>query len=194
MSKITSMSRAELVSELVAPPRTACLAEMAAALSAPYDAVALASHETMVHQRLAIARELLLRDLTDQMQARPVLSSPGTVRDWLRLYCAHAEHEVFLVLYLDVRNRLIEAQELFRGTLTHTSVYPREVVKSALARNAASLIVAHNHPSGHVAPSQADQLLTQQLKAALALVDVRIIDHFIIAGNETLSFAEQGLL
>lgn len=194
MSKITSMSRAELVSELVAPPHTACLADMATALSAPYGMVALASHETMVHRRLAIARELLLRDLAEQMQSRSALSSPGIVRDWLRLHCVHAEHEVFLALYLDARNCLIEAEELFRGTLTHTSVYPREVVKAALARNAASLIVAHNHPSGSTAPSEADRMLTTLLKAALELVEVRLIDHCIVAGSEVLSFAEQGLL
>jgi len=194
MSKISSMSRTQLTSELVAVPQSAVIAELSAALAAPYDMVALASHETLVQRRLAIARELLLRDLAEQMQGRSVVSSPGMVRDWLRLHCGHVEHEVFLALYLDARNCLIEAQELFRGTLTHTSVYPREVVKAALARNAASLIVAHNHPSGSTTPSHADQMLTKMLKSALELVEIRLIDHCIVAGSEVLSFAEQGML
>lgn len=194
MSKMSSMSRAQLTRELVAIPHTGTVAELSAVLAAPYDAVAQACQETLVQRRLAIARELLLRDLDEQMQARSVLSSPGVVRDWLRLHCAHVEHEVFLALYLDARNRLIEAQELFRGTLTHTSVYPREVVKAALARNAASLIVAHNHPSGNTAPSEADRMLTTLLKSSLELVEVRLLDHCIVAGSEVLSFAEQGLM
>ncbi|RJG00590.1 JAB domain-containing protein [Noviherbaspirillum sedimenti] len=194
MKKISSMSRAQLTSELVAVPQPTMIAELSAALAAPYDMVARASHETLVQRRLAIARELLLRDLAEQMQGRSVLSSPGIVRDWLRLHCGHVEHEVFLALYLDARNCLIEAQELFRGTLTHTSVYPREVVKAALARNAASLIVAHNHPSGSTTPSQADQMLTTMLKSALELVEIRLNDHCIVAGSEVLSFAEQGML
>lgn len=194
MNKISSMSRPQLVSELVAIPQPARVADLSAALAAPYEMVAQTCQETLVQRRLAIARELLLRDLDERMQGRSVLSSPGVVRDWLRLHCAHVEHEVFLALYLDARNRLIEAQELFRGTLTHTSVYPREVVKAALARNAASLIVAHNHPSGNTAPSEADRMLTTLLKSALDLVEVRLVDHCIVAGSEVLSFAEQGLL
>jgi DNA repair protein RadC len=143
---------------------------------------------------LGIARELLLRELREQMRSSPVMSSPQILRDWLRLYCAKLEHEVFLVLYLDTQHRLIEAAELFRGTLTQTSVYPREVVKGALARNAAALAVAHNHPSGEVEPSRADEMLTQTLKSALSLVDVRVIDHFVVAGDQVISFAERGLV
>ena len=101
---------------------------------------------------------------------------------------------MFLVLYLDAQHRLIEAEELFRGTLTQTSVYPREVVKGALARNAAALAVAHNHPSGEAEPSRADEMLTQTLKSALSLVDVRVIDHFVVAGDRVISFAERGLI
>jgi len=117
------------------------------------------------------------------------------VRDWLRLRLAPLHHEVFLALWLDAQNRLIADDELFRGTLTQTSVYPREVVKQALARNAAAVILAHNHPSGVAEPSAADELLTRSLKQALQLVDVRLLDHFIVAGNAPpLSFAERGLL
>jgi DNA repair protein RadC len=104
------------------------------------------------------------------------------------------QHEVFVTLLLDAQNRLIEYVELFRGTLTQTSVYPREVVKVALTKNAAAMIMAHNHPSGVAEPSRADELLTQTLKQALSLVDVRVLDHFIVAGADTVSFAERGLL
>lgn len=194
MSSISAMSRAELINELIASPHPAIISDISAAYLASRGSFIPSPHDALVCHRLAVARELILRDLADQMKSKPVLSSPDTVREWLRLHCANAEHEVFLVLHLDVRNRLIEAQELFRGTLTHTSVYPREVVKSALARNAASVIVAHNHPSGNAEPSQADSVLTQQLKSVLALVEVRVVDHFIVAGNGILSFAEQGLL
>lgn len=122
------------------------------------------------------------------------LSSPAAVRDYLALSIGDREREVFIAIFLDAQNRVIEAEELFRGTLTQTSVYPREVVKRALALNAASVIFAHNHPSGVAEPSQADHWLTDQLKAALALVDVRTLDHFVVAGRQTLSFAERGWL
>jgi DNA repair protein RadC len=122
------------------------------------------------------------------------MSSPHAVRDYLRTKLAEREHEVFVALLLDSQNRLIEYIELFRGTLAQTSVYPREVVKVALSRNAAAMILAHNHPSGVAEPSRADELLTQSLKQALALVDVRVLDHFVVAGADTVSFAERGLL
>lgn len=122
------------------------------------------------------------------------MSSPQTVRDYLRTKLAEREHEVFVTLLLDTQNRLIEYIELFRGTLAQTSVYPREVVKIALAKNAAAMILAHNHPSGVPEPSRADELLTQSLKQALSLVEVRVLDHFIVAGAEIVSFAERGLL
>ena len=123
------------------------------------------------------------------------LASPRAVRDYLRLHLAGLAHEVFLALWLDAQNCLIAAEELFHGTLTQTSVYPREVVKKALWHNAAAVVLAHNHPSGVAEPSNADQLLTRELKQALALVDVRVLDHFIVAGqNQPLSFAERGLL
>ena len=122
------------------------------------------------------------------------MASPQLVRDFLRTKLAELPHEVFVALLLDSQNRLIQYVELFRGTLAQTSVYPREVVKAALAHNAAAMILAHNHPSGVAEPSRADELLTQSLKQALALVDVRVLDHFVVAGADTVSFAERGLL
>ena len=116
------------------------------------------------------------------------------MRDYLRLALGARAHEVFVVLFLDAQHRVLSDAELFRGSLTQTSVYPREVVKAALAANAAAVIFAHNHPSGVAQPSQADELLTRQLKEALALVEIKVLDHFIVAGSQTLSFAERGLL
>ncbi|TBR14784.1 MAG: DNA repair protein RadC [Rugosibacter sp.] len=139
---------------------------------------------------LAAAR----RVLAGQMRNCEVLSSPEVVRDFLRVKLGLLEHEVFAVLALDVQNRLIDYVELFRGTVSQTSVYPREVVKEALVRNAAALILVHNHPSGATEPSRADELLTQALKTALALVDIKLLDHLIVAGGDILSFAERGLL
>jgi DNA repair protein RadC len=126
--------------------------------------------------------------------AGPAMGSPGAVKNFLTLQLAQQEREVFSVLWLDARNRLIAYEALFFGTLTQTSVYPREVVKGALRHNCASLILAHNHPSGEPEPSAADRTLTEALKSALSLVDVRVLDHIIVAGTQTLSFAERGLL
>ena len=128
------------------------------------------------------------------MRRDTLLNAPDKVRQYLRLWIGHLPHEVFVALYLDAQNRLLTAEELFRGTLTQTSVYPREIVKQALRHNAAALIFAHNHPSGVAEPSRADELLTASLKQALALVDVRVLDHLIVAGNATVSFAERGLI
>ena len=144
--------------------------------------------------RLKAAFELARRAASEELRRREVLSSPQAVRDYLRLSLAALPHEVFMVLFLDSQHRLLVAEELFRGTLTQTSVYPREVVKAALAHNAAAVILAHNHPSGVAEPSRADELLTQSLKQALALVDVRTLDHFVVAGNRVVSFAERGLM
>ena len=132
--------------------------------------------------------------LSRRMRANDQLSSPDSVRDYLRMSLSGREYEVFVVVLLDAQHRVLRCEEMFRGTLTQTSVYPREVVKTALAANAASVIFAHNHPSGASEPSQADELLTRELKAALALVDVKVLDHFVIAGAQSLSFAERGLL
>jgi DNA repair protein RadC len=138
--------------------------------------------------------ELVRRALREEMSHCDALGSPAAVRDFLRLKLRDLPHEVFVGLYLDAQNRVIGDEELFRGTLTQTSVYPREVVKSALARNAAGMILAHNHPSGVAEPSHADEALTRALRQALALVDVRVLDHFVIAGHAAVSFAERGLL
>lgn len=128
------------------------------------------------------------------LQGRDAMTSPQAVRDYLRTRLACLPHEEFGVLWLDSQNRMIECRELFRGTLAQTSVYPREVVKAALACNAAAGIMYHNHPSGVAEPSRADELLTTALKQALALVDIRTLDHFIVAGASVVSFAERGLL
>lgn len=145
--------------------------------------------------QLKASFELARRALAQEMSVRDTFSSPGQVRDWLRLKLATRQNEVFMALWLDAQNRLLKAEELFSGTLTQTSVYPREVVKSALGHNAAAVILAHNHPSGIAEPSRADELLTKALKDALAMVDVKVLDHFIVAGNSPpLSFAERGLL
>ena len=140
------------------------------------------------------AMELARRSLKDGMRSANALTSPGAVRDYLRLAIAEREHEVFVCLWLDAQHRIISFDELFRGTLTQTSVYPREIVKAGLKANAAAVIFAHNHPSGVAQPSQADELLTRNLKDALSLVDIKVLDHFIVGGNQTLSFAERGLL
>ncbi len=138
--------------------------------------------------------EMSRRALSEQLQQRDVFKSPQAVRDYLVLKLGSLTKEVFLVLFLDTQNRLVASEEMFSGSLKETSVYPREVLKRALHHNAASVIFAHNHPSGIAKQSQADELITKQLKQALALVDVRVLDHFIVAGNNTLSFSERGLL
>ena len=138
--------------------------------------------------------ELARRSLREDFRRDPALSSPDKVRDYLNVTLAHREHEVFMALFLDEQNRLLTADELFRGTLTQASVYPREVVKRTLAVNAASVIFAHNHPSGVAEPSRSDELLTASLKQALGLVDVRVLDHVIVAGSSAVSFAERGRL
>lgn len=138
--------------------------------------------------------EEALRFLACEVRQSDALLSPDAVRDYLRLMLAERPHEVFVVMFLDVQNRVIETVEMFRGTLTQTSVYPREVVIEALSRHAAAVIVAHNHPSGQPEPSRADESLTQVLKSALALVDVRVLDHFIVTRTAVTSMAERGLV
>lgn len=143
---------------------------------------------------LQAAFELARRALRESMAARDVLGSPGSVRDYLRLAIGTQSREIFLGVFLDTRNRVLSSEELFRGSLTQTSVYPREVVKRGLALNAAAVIFAHNHPSGVAEPSHADIALTEALKVALATVEIRVLDHFVVTGSTTLSFAERGLL
>ena len=144
--------------------------------------------------KVQAARELAARAIAEDLRGRDCLSSPRAVRDLLKLRLAGLPHEVFVCIQLDAQHRVISFEELFRGTLTQTSVYPREVVKAALRANAAAVIFAHNHPSGVAEPSHADEILTRSLKSALALVDVQVLDHFIIAGTSATSFAERGLL
>lgn len=144
--------------------------------------------------RLVASLELARRVLRENLQNGTVLGSPQSVRDYLRLKLGGLEHEVFWCIFLNAQNKVIAAREMFRGTLTQTSVYPREIVKAALQLNAGALIFAHNHPSGVAEPSRADEALTQALKQALALVDVKVLDHFVIGRNAAMSFAERGLL
>ncbi len=138
--------------------------------------------------------ELARRAVAGELTARPVFDAPGKVKDYLALQLGGRPHEVFAVLFLDAQSRLIALEEMFRGTLTQTSVYPREVLKRALELHAAAVILAHNHPSGAAEPSRADEYLTQTLKSALALVDVRVLDHLIVGHGAVVSFAERGLL
>ncbi len=143
---------------------------------------------------LVAVLELARRAMAQQLREREIFASPGAVKHYLQLQLAARSHEVFAVLFLDVQNRLLAMEELFRGTLTQTSVYPREVVLRALHHQSAAVVLAHNHPSGSVQPSRADEALTQTLKTALALVDVRVLDHIIVGAGEALSMAERGLL
>lgn len=144
--------------------------------------------------QLQAVLEMAKRALVEDIKLTDALASPKAVRDYLKLTLARLPHEVFVAVFLTSQNRVIEVEEIFRGTLTQTSVYPREIVKRALAHNAAAVIFAHNHPSGEPNPSQADRALTKTLAEALALIDVRVLDHFIVAPGASLSFAEQGIL
>ena len=144
--------------------------------------------------QFAAAVELARRALQETLAANTALTSPGAVRDYLRLKLAGRKEEAFICIWLDAQHRAVDFEVAFTGTFTQTSVYPREIVKKALARNAAAVIFAHNHPSGVAQPSQSDELLTRNLRDALALVEVKVLDHFIVAGNQAISFAERGLL
>lgn len=149
---------------------------------------------TAKYAQLQAVLELARRTLRAELHGAPLFRSPGNVTEYLRLHLGHLPHEVFVVLFLDTQHRLIAQEEMFRGTLTQTAVYPREVVKRALAHNAASVVFAHNHPSGSTLPSAADRALTEQLVRALSIVDVRVLDHFVVTASETWSFAEHGEL
>ncbi|MDN8611659.1 RadC family protein [Variovorax ginsengisoli] len=149
---------------------------------------------TAKRAELAAVLELARRAMAERLKERAVFDSPGAVKQYLQLHLAARPHEVFAALFLDAQHRLIAMEELFRGTLTQTSVYPREVVTRALHHHAAAVVLAHNHPSGSVEASRADQSLTQTLKAALALIDVRVLDHVIVARGGALSMAEGGML
>lgn len=191
---MSTLSRSDLVAELIAHDRRFHPEDrLHVADGEPLYGPVIAQ-QTLLDQKLSAARELILRDLHSRMRSGPVMDSPQVLCEWLRLYCASLEHEVFLAIYLDARHALIGTELLFRGTLTQTSVYPRELVKAALACNAAAVAVAHNHPSGSAEPSRADEFLTQTLKSALSVVDVRFLDHFVVAGDQVVSFAQRGLM
>ena len=143
---------------------------------------------------LQAALEIARRQLAEALRAGPSLASPRATRDYLSARLRDLEHEVFCCLYLDKRHRLIHCEEMFRGTIDGASVHPREIVKAALQRNCAAIIIAHNHPSGIAEPSQADELITQRVKEALGLVDIRLLDHIIIGDGTSVSLAERGVL
>jgi DNA repair protein RadC len=153
-----------------------------------------AERSTRIRHVLAAAHELLVRTANTALIGRSVLDSPTLVKDYFKVHFAGAERETFVVVFLDSHLRVIASEELFAGTLTHTSVHAREVVKRALHHNAAAVLFGHPHPSGLPEPSRADELLTQSLKSALSLVEVRVIDHMVVAGSQCVSFAERGLL
>jgi DNA repair protein RadC len=193
---IQAMSDADLLGMMVGSKTAARMLQDAGGSLSTLLNESIPSYEVQprVKTKLQVAKELVRRSLLETLRHRDVLSSPATVRDYLRMSLAGRDYEVFMALFLDAQNRVIESEEMFRGTLTQTSVYPREVVKRSLFNNAAAVIFAHNHPSGLAEPSHADEVLTQALKQALALVDVKVLDHFVIAGSGVVSFAECGRL
>ncbi len=146
------------------------------------------------YSQMQAAAELARRQLAEPLRRDGPLNNPAAVRDFLHARLRDKPYEVFCCLYLDNRNRLIRFEELFRGTIDGASVHPREVARRALRRNAAALILAHNHPSGVAEPSQADEIITRRLSSALALLDIRVLDHLVVGDGETVSFAERGLL
>jgi DNA repair protein RadC len=187
---VTGKSAVDLARELLM--RFGNLTQLFAASEADFCAIHGMGQAKFV--QLQAVLEMSRRALSEEMRRGDALNSPRAVRDYLQLLLGSRPQEIFVVLFLDTQHRVIATEELFHGTLSQTSVYPREVVKRALAHNAAAVILAHNHPSGVAEPSLADQHLTQALKQALALVDVRVLDHFIVAGGRMHSFAETGLL
>ncbi|OGS92147.1 MAG: hypothetical protein A2Z95_00565 [Gallionellales bacterium GWA2_60_18] len=187
---VTGKSAVDLARELLA--RFGSLTQLFAAGEAEFCAVHGMGQAK--YAQLQAVLEMARRALQEEIKSGDALNSPRAVRDYLRLLLGGRQQEVFMVIFLDSQHRVVAAEELFHGTLTQTSVYPREVVKRALAHNAAALILAHNHPSGVAEPSQSDRMLTDALKQALGLVDVRVLDHFVVTAGQTLSFAEQGLL
>ncbi len=148
----------------------------------------------LLQYRLEVAREILVRAAYEEVIGRSCLASPTAARDYFRLHFAMLPYEVFLVAYLDAQNRVIAIEEAFRGTVMQTSVYPREIVRQALEHGATAIVACHQHPSGNATPSRADEVLTGAIKNALALVDVKLLDHLVFAAGEFASFAEKGLL
>lgn len=177
MTSYVNVSREELVKRLLAPA-----------------AEGECDRQSLLAQRLGLAREILLRDLSGRIRKKPVVDCPSVLQEWLSLYFLGKEREVFLALFLDTRHRLIASEEMFLGTLDGTQVHPREIVKEALRHNAAAVCVAHNHPSGEPEPSTADRAVTERLREALRLVDIRLLDHFVVAGKRWVSLASRGWL
>ena len=185
----------QLAQELLAPQQAGGFGGIAGLLNASaQDLARIKGLGPAKRAELVAVLELARRALAEQLQQRALLDAPQTVRHYLQLQLAARSHEVFAVMFLDSQHRLLALEEMFRGTLTQTSVYPREVVLRALHHHCAAVILAHNHPSGNAQPSRADEALTSTLKAALALIDVRVLDHVIVAPGVALSMAEQGLL
>ena len=146
------------------------------------------------YAQLQAVLEMSRRHLAERMRKKPALENPQVVRDYLKAMLRHEPHEVFGCLFLDSKHQVLNFEALFRGSIDNTSVHPRQVVKRALANNAAALILCHNHPSGNTDPSQADRLLTKRLQKALELIDVRVLDHFIVGDGEPLSMADCGCI
>jgi DNA repair protein RadC len=188
MEDVARMSDRELLGELIGQAAASRIQKGALLRTLQ----AKTSHTEV--RALHVARELFERMYLAELAGRPVFAVPEAVKGYFSMVYMTKPYEVFIVLFLDVHLRLIAAEEMFRGTLTQTSVYPREVVVRALELRAASVILSHNHPSGSTQPSRADEMLTQTLKQALSLVDVRVMDHVIWASGESLSMAERGLL
>lgn len=185
----------QMAQELLQLPGTAGTGGLAGLLAADYKALAAVKGLGPAKRaELMAVLELARRATAQQLREREVFSSPEAVKHYVQLHLASKSHEVLGVLFLDSQNRLLALEEMFRGTLTQTSVYPREVVLRALHHQAGAVILAHNHPSGSVQPSHADKALTSTLKAALALVDVHVLDHIIVGPGAACSMAEEGLL
>lgn len=193
---VQSMSDADLLGMMVGSKTATRMLQNAGGSLATVLNESMPSYDLQpkVRAKLQAAKELVRRSLLEPLRHQDALSSPASVRDYLRMTLTGRDYEVFMVLFLDAQHRVLESEEMFHGTLTQTSVYPREVVKRSLFNNAAAVIFAHNHPSGVAQPSQADELLTRSLKDALALVDVKVLDHFVVAGGGIMSFAERGLI
>lgn len=194
---MTKLDRADLEAIILNPPSDAAEQLVCSDLTfTEYFPRPVTPRQARLRHVLAAAHELLTRVATDAMRGKPFFDKPSAVKDFLRVYFAGVERESFVVVYLDAHHRVIEVEELFAGTLSETHVYPREILKRVLHFNAAAVCLAHPHPSGLAEPSRADEHLTATIKAAMALVNVRVIDHIVVAanGSAVTSMAERGLV
>jgi DNA repair protein RadC len=192
MEDIALMSREALVAELMACADTHQISDTVPCCAMNSSTNGDGFQIAAVSRKLLVAKEVISRDLLASMKREPSFDSPARARDWLRLHFAGMERVVFVVMFLDRGNRLITVEEMFLGSISESRVYPREILKATLKHNAASLIAAHNYPSGRSEPSDADRRLTRDLVSALDLIDVKLLDHFVVAGMDTVSFAERG--